>query len=371
MNDKLQTLNEIVKLVQGSVSATEFVAAIKVLMDNIKDLRKSNETEWTLIHSSLQMLESKLKEDNSSDIASLKQEFTSLLEPKVAQMEQTITAKIAEIDAKLASVKDGEPGEDAIVDEEAIIGAVVQRIPPPVVETGDDLIEKINTAEGLILSSAIQGLDDLMNEIRDPKTGSKAGWGAHPLTVAGSGTVKSKTTRHINFKGTGVSSVVRNPDGTVDVTISGGSGGGGGTLTSETPVGTVDGVNTVFTVSNSTVQLFLNGALQQAGGGDYTLSGLTITFVSAPVSGSILTSWYFSSVAQGTPKGEAPTGTINSSNVTFTLSQTPSPAAFLQLYLGRQLQIQGVDYTLSGATITYTTAPNIALVGQHYSFYTY
>lgn len=54
---------------------------------------------------------------------------------------------------------------------------------------------------------------------------------------------------------------------------------------------------------------------------------------------------------------ETPTGTIDSSNVTFTLANTPNPATSLQITIQGQLQIQGSDYTLSGNTITMTTAP--------------
>jgi len=59
---------------------------------------------------------------------------------------------------------------------------------------------------------------------------------------------------------------------------------------------------------------------------------------------------------------ETPSGTIGGGNQTFTLAHTPSPLAGLQLFLkpvgfGGLMMIQGVDYTLSGATITMTVAP--------------
>lgn len=55
---------------------------------------------------------------------------------------------------------------------------------------------------------------------------------------------------------------------------------------------------------------------------------------------------------------ETPSGLINSSNVTFTLSNSPSPAASLQLYMNGQLQVAGgIDYSLSGNTITFIYAP--------------
>jgi hypothetical protein len=58
----------------------------------------------------------------------------------------------------------------------------------------------------------------------------------------------------------------------------------------ETPTGTINGSNTTFTLANTplsgTETVFLNGILQDAGAGnDYTISGGTITFLTAPATG--------------------------------------------------------------------------------------
>lgn len=55
-----------------------------------------------------------------------------------------------------------------------------------------------------------------------------------------------------------------------------GAGQGGKTLTPETPVGTVNGVNTTFTVANTPVQLFTDGMYRYITA-DYTYSTGTIT----------------------------------------------------------------------------------------------
>ncbi len=65
-------------------------------------------------------------------------------------------------------------------------------------------------------------------------------------------------------------------------------------VTREVPSGTVDGVNTVFTLAFTpspvgSESVFLNGLLQNAGGGnDYTISGSTITFNLAPTAGGVI-----------------------------------------------------------------------------------
>lgn len=61
----------------------------------------------------------------------------------------------------------------------------------------------------------------------------------------------------------------------------------------ETPTGSVNSANTTFTLANTplanTEMVFLNGILQEPGAGnDYTISGATITYLTAPVTGDRL-----------------------------------------------------------------------------------
>lgn len=65
----------------------------------------------------------------------------------------------------------------------------------------------------------------------------------------------------------------------------------------ETPSGTINGVNKIFTISNTpianTLEVYVNGLLQDLTN-DYTFSGTTITFVDAPSVGeTILTLYYY------------------------------------------------------------------------------
>lgn len=70
-------------------------------------------------------------------------------------------------------------------------------------------------------------------------------------------------------------------------------------VTRETPGGAVNGSNTEYTVSLTPVagseQVFLNGLLQEPGAGnDYTISGTSIAFADAPVSGDRIRVTYIS-----------------------------------------------------------------------------
>lgn len=68
-------------------------------------------------------------------------------------------------------------------------------------------------------------------------------------------------------------------------------------VTRETPSGTINGSNTAFTLANTPVagseMVFLNGVLQEPGAGnDYTISGASITMLTAPLTGEKLVVTY-------------------------------------------------------------------------------
>jgi hypothetical protein len=61
-----------------------------------------------------------------------------------------------------------------------------------------------------------------------------------------------------------------------------------------------------------------------------------------------------------------PTGTINGTNLVFTLPNAPSPAASLQLFINGILQrAGGIDFTLSGSTITFASTAATPQTGQN------
>lgn len=63
--------------------------------------------------------------------------------------------------------------------------------------------------------------------------------------------------------------------------------------------------------------------------------------------------------SSGTWIQEAPAGLVNGVNVTYTLSQTPTADACVNLSLDGVTQRQGggLEYTISGSTITMAIAP--------------
>lgn len=138
----------------------------------------------------------------------------------------------------------------------------------------------------------------------------------------------------------------------------------------EIPTGDADGVNMVYTLSNTpdpvnSLMFYVNGVLQLQGASyDYDLSGGTVIMNYSPSSGSNIVATY--SYTTPPPAGsstawmEIPSGLANGINNIFTLVNTPYPLTSLMFYVNGVLQRQGVsyDYTITGNTVTMNYIPN-------------
>jgi hypothetical protein len=150
------------------------------------------------------------------------------------------------------------------------------------------------TGDTLDVASANGGIVVNADNIALTLDGSTLSVGASGVKVASGGI----TTQEL-----GAASVTAAKLATSVVASGGGLTGGAGTGLSvqfamgEQLSGTVDGSNTSFSIANtpagSKVMVFRNGLMQVAGGTDYTLSGTSVTFASAPASGDDLRAVYF------------------------------------------------------------------------------
>lgn len=133
----------------------------------------------------------------------------------------------------------------------------------------------------------------------------------------------------------------------------------------ETPAGTLDGSNAAFTLVGvpnpvSSLELYRNG-LVQTSGIDFTLSGKNVTFLTGniPMTTDVLQAYYRTAGSSSVftfVDNETPQGTIDGTNLTFTLTYAPTPGASLKLYKNGMLLRLSADYSLSGTTITFVTA---------------
>jgi hypothetical protein len=114
-----------------------------------------------------------------------------------------------------------------------------------------------------------------------------------PLTVKDEGVSLGTNVNSIDLVGAGITGTISGDE--VTATIS--TGAGLNFSDEETPTGTVNGSNTSFTLANtpspaSSLELQVNGQTLASGGEDFTLATATITFVTAPPTGSIIRAWY-------------------------------------------------------------------------------
>jgi hypothetical protein len=126
----------------------------------------------------------------------------------------------------------------------------------------------------------------------------------------------------------------------------GGGGGGGGGTTIQ--ISQVVGLTADLNAINSSLTTF-NSVTQ---GLNLLISNLTNTVnnLSATVG----------NLSSGTTNAnfvdaEVPSGSVNGTNPTFTLKNTPAAASDLSLYLNGMLQINSIDYTLTGTVITFSS----------------
>jgi hypothetical protein len=194
-------------------------------------------------------LEKLTKVVNQGDLAILEHLFE--LETKIDEVKE----EIPDLDDVLESVKgqpgkdsdiagpQGEPGEDYVLTEEdkaeiaskitvPVVEKVIEKIQTireiPIVtenvvevavtDTPEKIVDKINSSEYQIEPERVKGLNDLKDEVKSVKTAgqSRAGWGAHPITVQQSGTTKTKNARILDFTG---ATVTQTPSGVTSIDV--------------------------------------------------------------------------------------------------------------------------------------------------------
>lgn len=123
---------------------------------------------------------------------------------------------------------------------------------------------------------------------------------------------------------------------------------------------TGDGVTTSFTLQRNPVNIAnmdvsIDGVTQLPIT-DYIISGLTITFISAPPNGSAVFARYGQAATQTTSSFTVYTATATAGQTVFTLGTTYNPGSNnIAVYVNGLLMTPGVDYTeTNSATVTFT-----------------
>lgn len=251
-------------------------------------------------------------------------------------------------------------------------------------DTGEQIVEKINRSDALIRSDKIEN-PPTITRVREMPTisifGNGRGGGRGPgmpkMEIIVNGVSYGQDIRKIYFSGDGLTAT-RNADGVMTINVEGTAPPAGNSdfVDNEAPSGSINGINDTFALSDTPhasgyLLVFLNGQ-HMAAGVDFNLSGNNLVFVSpidAAFSGLPFVAFYVVTPDDITfVSDETPGGTINGSNDTFTLAGTPTSGS-LMLFMNGQFLTQGVDYTVSGSTITFASPPVAGLAGKPFKAY--
>lgn len=299
----------------------------------------------------------------------------------VEQTPQAMVQKrVKEVDALLKQMKANPPKDGKTPTKEELLALITPLIPAPIpgkpgkTPTEDELLELIES----VMPEPIPGPPGPSIPGKPGRNGRipahewrgtfirfenpDGTWGewvniqgapSEPIEYGGSapGALSEVTVRTANgTRFQGVREIIFADNLTVTKTVNGvsvsaedgGTGGGGsGSLSFETPTGTVDDSNTTFDVLNTPLYLVINGAQIFEGAG-YSIVGLTVTLDNPIGTGGFIRSAYGSGITV-----ETPSGTVDDSNVTFTVANEPK-----YIVINGAQYFAGAGYSYAGGTIT-------------------
>jgi len=251
MLNKIAKLEQLLKLANEGLTREEFIE----FLGNIVKLVKRVEIRLDDAISGMSETHIKLKDKIKSDSELSLTDLRALMGKEMSRINKSIDDKIKEADTKLGEVKNGENGKDA--DEVKIVKNVLAQIVIPEYKETilDDAFEIRNKLETLndddrLEIVAIKDLREELDEIKQIKSQSLGGGGLSKISM--------------------------------DIHI----------LDPYTPTGTVNGTNKDFVLQrlpnpSTSLKVYKDGQKMQLTT-DYTLSDKTITFVTAPLTDSVI-----------------------------------------------------------------------------------
>jgi hypothetical protein len=252
--ERLQKLQTILNQIDEGISKADFTESFRNVVNQVLRVEKSLSDKNNSNIADLKALFSSLKEEVALSTDSKLKSAISQLEEKIGKAEKDLENEINFMRDKVRGLKDGKNGENGKDGQPGKKG-----------DKGDSFSQE-----------DLNNLWDAINELkkRPISEARMFGGGAKNIAIQGSGVVKSKYARTINFTG----ATVTESQGITTVAI---APGGGANV--EIPTGDVNGTNTTFTVLNTPAFITLDGQTLYENNG-YTLAVLTITTDIAPTS---------------------------------------------------------------------------------------
>ena len=164
--ENLEKLKKKLQAIDEAVTLQDLEKAIEAVLSFSKNLE--NKTERTLEDIAQAVQGAITRIEDTADGAH--KETTGKLQEKMeAIINEVNFAKesfLAEAQAKIDNLRDGEDGEDA--DEERIASSVLAKIPAPVQETAEKVRDKLESliGEERLDVSAIKGIEDIVEKIK-------------------------------------------------------------------------------------------------------------------------------------------------------------------------------------------------------------
>lgn len=235
----LTKLEKIIETLDENLTKEDFVKSFEQIIQLVLKIEKRNSEVVDMIEKTYANLVKRAQDDHTSAYTDLTGKVNHVfVGERLAEMKKLI-------DDRIAKIKDGKDGKDSSVPgPKGLQGYPGKDGSPDTPGEVRDKLERLPSGEKLSIQ-AIQDLSKIIEELKN-----------RPV-----GTVGGLISRRIRF------------------------------IDDETPTGTVNGTNKIFTVSkfpeSGSLKVYRSGARQRVTE-DYTLSGRTITFTVAPVVGEIL-----------------------------------------------------------------------------------
>lgn len=294
MQEDLQNLQTLLSaLRKDHLGREEFLKEFERVLAFVKQLKNTNKQVISGAYERVNLLALRLKENNEQDIEKAKLEMTGLIEDYLSKVETATNQKMREVDEKVKELKNGIDGKDA--DEQAIADKVLREVQSPIIEKIEKNLPKLGepirdalellAGDQRLDKSAIRGLDELLekhNGQNIPYVGGIRYLSQLVDILIGSDLADGHA---IVWDATNKRWKNGEVSGTSTINFA----------DSETPTGDVDGANTDFVLAHTpetgSLKVYLNG-MRMSLTEDYTLATATITFLTAPDSGSIITCDY-------------------------------------------------------------------------------
>lgn len=358
---KLEKLQKLIETANDDfVESEDFSTVIEAVMVVVREIEARLSTKLTTGDNDLDAKISEISKELRQTEAGLEDLIFNAKQSLAVDVKTQLLKifdEISRVEQLIPNATDLSGVEQKITD----LASKIPTIPDPL--TSQQIRDSLESLKGneRLDKSAIHGLDEWL-ETNISKTGGK------PVTVFGArGThlyidgVKKGLVNTLNFAaGNGMTLAYSKENGldTLTFVSTGGGGSGGGTLAKQLVSGIIDGSNLVFTVPTAFVgkSIIILDSQTFVQDLDFTISGTTITYITAPASDHIAANHYLicggSLEAAAWAFDQTPTGTVNGSNTVFTLPASPLQVV---VYSDGVRAIPGTDYNISGATIIFVS----------------